>query len=340
MHPPPVKEADLIRPLRSRREFLRDCAATASLALVAPAWAAAQDAAPLPQPGASPWWMRAYQPRSRVVEVRAPSALRGSNVDPIALRRALDRLVMSLCDAESPDRAWQAILGDARRIALKFNSVQSELVRTNDGMAEVLVEQLRSAGYPAEQISLIEVSSHVRDRHGTAVVRTAWGSSIEVGGQSEQLASYLTEADAVINVPLLKTHQIAGMSCCMSNLCYAVIRRPARYHAGRCTPFMSQIVSDKQVSGRLRLNVVNALRTIHDGGADAETSQVSSPWSLIAGFDPIAVDAVALVVLSGERRSRGLNPNLDVPYLAHGNDAGVGRCLPTQIEHFRETVAV
>lgn len=322
-------------PRPTRRDVL--CAAAAATfgslrlsAQDAPSSAATQ---PVRPPSLQPaWWLSAEPQRSRVVDIRSDKVLHGTSVDPLTLEALLRRAITTLTRTRTHQEAWQSILGDARRILVKFNSVGAEVIRTTDALARVLVGELGVAGYPAERIALVEVPPYITHELQTVAPPPGWGAAIAVGGRAEPLANYLLEADAVINVPFLKTHQIAGMSGALKNLSHAVIRHPAQYHANGCTPFVGQVVGSGEVSSRLKLNLTNALRIVVDRGPDAREEDLVNCGGLIVGFDPVAVDSIGLGLLSVERRRKDLGGTIRVPHLLAAGDDGVGRWRPSDID--------
>lgn len=323
----------------TRRDLLRAAAAAASTGLVPMLGARPQEASlgPAPvEPRFAPWWMQGAAPRSRVVEIASEKVLTGSKPEPVALTEMLHRALLALVRAPRPADVWRRVLGDARRIVLKFNSVGAGVIATNDVFAAVLVRDLAEAGYEPAKLALIEAPDGLAARLRTREPAGGWGDAIAVGDQREQLAAWLLEADALINVPLLKTHQLAGMSGCCKNLSHAVIRRPARYHANGCSPSVGQIVGSPEVSSRLKLNVMNALRIVADGGPDATEAGVFSAGSVLLGSDPVAVDSVGLGLLRVTRRRLALPETLPVRYLDAAAADGVGRADRTLID--REVV--
>jgi hypothetical protein len=337
----------------SRREVLRRAAAAATLSCI-PTGAQDGSAAPTsrtaalgpqrnaptaqpaasapPLPGDAPWWMRDGRETSRVIEARAPKIVRGTVADAHALRDLLDLTIERLTDESAATQGWRRILGEAPSIAIKFNAVGANLMTTNDTLARVLVARLTSAGYNPARIMLVEASEYLNAELGTRKAPSGWGESIKVGGQPVGLANYLLEADAVINVAFLKTHTIAGMSCTMKNLAYSVIRHPARYHGGGCSPYVAEIIGNPLISSRLKLNLVNALQVLIDGGPDARPEAIVAAQTLLCSFDPAAVDVTGQSLLIGERRRAGLSESITVPYLRAAGSMGVGRTRVQDIE--------
>ena len=280
----------------------------------------------------TPWWLRRETTRSRVVDIRCGDVLHAKVVDPVALGEMLDQAIQNLTGVRKVGAAWQSVLGSAERIVLKFNRVGARALRTNEGLVRLLVGRLKAAGYDPEKIMLVETPSFLAEQRGTGRVAGGWGSQIEVGGRPEQLAQYLLEADAIINVPFLKTHQIAGMSGCLKNLSHALIRHPARYHADGCSPYVGQVVGSQEVSDKLRLNLMNAIRLVVDRGPDAREEDIVSHGGLLLGFDPVAVDSVGLSILAMERRRMGLTASVEVRHLASAAQMGLGLWRPADID--------
>jgi hypothetical protein len=315
----------------SRRDLLRIAAGAVTVAVGAPLASGRQDS-PVPPAAPSPWWMGDEHPRSRVVDIRAPHVLNASVADEVALTEVIAQGIQALTLTDTPVQAWRKILGPARRIVLKFNSVGAARINTADAMARALLESLNAAGYPPSLIAGVETPAHLVARFNMRKPAEGWGGEIPVGDGAENVAAWLYEADAVINVPFLKTHPIAGMTCSLKNLSHAVIRHPARYHSDGCSPFVGQVVGSEPVTTRLKVNIVNAIRTVVNNGPDAAERDIYPHGGLLLGFDPVATDAVALDLLLHQRREAGHDSGITVRYLHASRMAGVGRNRPTEID--------
>jgi hypothetical protein len=283
------------------------------------------------EPIEPPWWLTKFPNRSRVIEARSQRIVHGAAIDPAPLREMLDHSIRALTGERTADSGWRAVLGNAQRIVLKFNSVGADVIDTTDSVARQLLKQIIRAGYSASRIVVVEAPTMLRYEFGTAEVPSGWGAPIRLGPNYEDLAGYLLDCDALINIGFLKTHQIAGMSCCMKNLSHALIRHPARYHSNGCSPYVPQIISQPPVSSRMRLNIVDALRPVIKNGPDANEDDIESYGGLLMGFDPLAVDWIARSLLEIQRRRHGLD-GLRVPYLRDAALMGAGRAHPAEIE--------
>lgn len=313
----------------SRRALLRVSAGLTLAGLLGPR-AVADEAAPPPPaaPLPPPWWLKLPAPRSRVVMLSAAATIKTALPTATVADAMLAQALMQLTDAAAAAAAWRKVLGQSRQIVVKFNSVGAARLGTNDNLARALLGQLRTAEYDLGRVTLLEAGPGVASESGCARAPIGWAGAVRVGDGVEQLCRAVDEADAVINVGLLKTHRFAGMSAAMLNLAYGIIRRPARYHANGCAPFVGQIIASPPVAQKLRINIVNAFRILVRGGPDVDAAAMEAvePYNaLLAGFDPVATDFVAQDALIAERRRLQLGERLDVPYLSAAAEDSVGR---------------
>jgi hypothetical protein len=345
-----VKSSNVGQPALSRRELLRRSIATAASAYLAAICGRSQNAASQPAAGTArpsttqpasaaasqpttqptglitpPWWLAADGHRARIVEVRGDAVIADGGCNETVLADMLKTAIEVFAHEHSLATAWRKLLGDAKHIAIKFNRVGADVLSTNGVFARALVETLARAGYPPKSCTLIEVPAGVVEGVNAHEPDHGWGTPIPVGGNQEPLAKYLYDCDALIDVPLLKTHQIAGMSGALKNLSHALIRHPARYHANHCSPYVHQVVGNPAVSSRLRLTIVNALRTVVRNGPDARAEDVIGHGAVYVGRDPVALDTIGLELLQAQRRQLGETKLLAVPYLDAARVAGLGR---------------
>lgn len=283
--------------------------------------------------GNRPWWLGPEYERSRVVQVRADNTLNGTIPDPYVVDDLVGQGVEALAAETSPARAWRKLLGDARRIVLKFDIKAAKLLNTTDALARVLVEQLAEAGYHPRTLHLVHVPNYLERALETSPVDRGWGEPLQIGDRLEPVANYLYECDALINIPSLMAHPVGGMACGIHSLGYGLLKHPGRYYKDNGYRLIPELLTHRAVSDKLRLTIVNALRVIVAGGADATENEVSPFGGLLLGFDPVAVDSLALEVLARERRRLGHEGTPDAPYINRAVALEVGRRQVNEVEH-------
>ena len=116
--------------------------------------------------------------------------------------------------------------------------------------------------------------------------------------QELEIARDVLEAEVIINLPKLKTHQMMGVTCAVKNLFGAVVgMRKPRLHlqAGTSKAFFALMLLELAEQIRPALTIVDAVVGMEgDGPGSGDPVQIGA---LLAGAEPLAVDAVALALL-------------------------------------------
>ena len=219
--------------------------------------------------------------------------------------------------------AWHKILKPDDIVLLKFNQSGARNIGTTPPMAAELVDSLMKAGWSPEQLILLEESEGLHRFFKTRPSDHRWQEKAVDFGQCgrDSFIAALDQATAIINVPFLKTHHLATMTCCLKNLSHGLIRHPARFHANGCDPAIGEIVASAPISTKLKLNIVNGLRVLFDRGPEASGKEMTSAGLMLISKDPVACDAVGYGILNEIRSLHQLNPLLP--------SAGVPRQLVT-----------
>jgi uncharacterized protein (DUF362 family) len=117
----------------------------------------------------------------------------------------------------------------------------------------------------------------------------------------------LLESDAWINVPILKNHGGAKLSCAMKNYLGIVWDRRI-FHSSDLQQCIADICTWEK---RPTLNIVDAYRIMHQNGPQGKSAaDVAVLKSLIASSDIVAVDAAALGMFNQVKK-------LDMQAVAH-----------------------
>lgn len=278
--------------------------------------------------------------RQHVVETRVPPALSGGRVDVLGLGEAFDAAFARFVGAGSSAEAWRRILSPIDVVGLKFNRSGQGVIGTTDAVADVLIGSLVRAGWTPDQIVPIEAPATVVSRWGTRPAVMGYGDAeVDFGSGQDQLASVVAQVTAIINVPYLKTHNIAGITCAMKNLSHGLVKHPARYHRNGCAPYISDIIAIPALRQKVRLHLVDALRVVFDRGPDPAPDTIHENGGLLIGQDALLVDLVGLNVLNEIRRARGMDPvaryGRDVPCLAAAMQARGGVIELGDVDHVR-----
>jgi uncharacterized protein (DUF362 family) len=245
--------------------------------------------------------------RAKVVQVRSERAVGVRGVHEDLLVDMLDTLLSRLTGTTSAGEAWRTILRPDDVVALKFNRSGADSLATTETMMRALVRSLVAGGVGPERIVAVEAPPSLRQATDTVAPAEGWSADErDFGSGRDQLAAWLEQVTAIVNVPFLKNHNIAGITCCLKNLSHAVVKHPARFHGNGCSPYIGDIVALPEVREKLRLNIVNGLRVVFEGGPEAVEEYIWNAGILFGGFDPVAIDMIGLQILERTRRELGL----------------------------------
>lgn len=323
----------------NRREFLKRCAAGALFA-----GGTSQ---------LSPFFFT--REKSKVVISRDPLLRgKGSSLDSGRLLKMLDRAVQALYASDSPLAAWKKVVRPGEVVGLKVNGLAGRGISTNVLLVELICERLREAGLSQKDIVIWDRLNADLESAGFRIatrqdqVRCIGNDTL---GYDEELAIYgsvgsrlsktLTQVcDAVINLPVLKDHGIAGVTMALKNL-FGAIHNPNKYHLNVGDPYVADVNMLPPIRQKVRLNICDALAAQYEGGP-SYMPQWTWPYNgLLVSLDPVALDYVGWQILEQKRAEKGMKslgalgraPN----YIATAADAQhrLGTNDPEQIEQVK-----
>ena len=273
---------------------------------------------------------------STVVWASHPHAQGGGMTQQKATAEMLDAGVVALTGRSEPGAAWRSFFTPDDIIGIKFNRSGSEILGTSSSFAEALLGCLKKADIALDRIVLVEAPDGLSGRIACREAIPGYDREpTSFGSGTDELAAVVSQVTAIINVPFLKTHNLAGMTCALKNLSHGLIKHPARFHANGCSPFIGDIVAMPQIQRKLKLNLVNALRIIFHGGPEGTRESVVAASSILASTDPVACDSVGLQLLNDAREERGMAPiasnPAQLPYLSHAHRLGLGIAMTSGI---------
>ncbi len=207
---------------------------------------------------------------SLVTLVRDRNAMDESNtINTEVLKTMLDQSVIKCTGQNTAKEAWRSLFKPEDTVGLvptpHLNPTHSEVV---DAVKSSLIE----AGIPKEKIVNAQ------------------------GGPAKPKA-----CTALIAIPGLKAHWLTGIGTVMKNyIMYS--GKPSHYHDANSAK-LGEIWNLPFVKGKTRLVLVDALHPLCDKGPQPDPRYKWAYNGLIAGADPVAVDAVCLRIITEKRKA-------------------------------------
>jgi uncharacterized protein (DUF362 family) len=287
---------------------------------------------------------RAETARPRVVVAKDPGlhGAAGSSTGQPDEKRVLDlldRAISAYTGNGHPIEAWKHIVPVGKVIGLKVNGLGGKGISTHSTLVLAICERLQQAGVKPGNIIVwdrnardieacgLTIStdpSRVRvfgsDVSGYEDEPVSFGSAVKV-----KLSKILTrECDMVIGLPILKDHEMAGVTFSMKNM-YGVVQRPNELHANGCNPGVADLNRIPAVRDKVRFTIGDAMSSVCQGGPGFHPEHLWYPNSLIVGEDRVAVDRTAWKTIEARRAETGL-PTLEAAnrpprYIATAADA-------------------
>ncbi len=120
------------------------------------------------------------------------------------------------------------------------------------------------------------------------------------------LSKILTrECEFVINLPVPKDHNLAGVTFSMKNP-FGAVEHPNELHANGCNPSVAELNSLPAIRNKIRFTIGDALSSIYQGGPQFRPETLWHPNALIVGEDRVALDYTVWQMIEAKRAEMGL----------------------------------
>lgn len=145
----------------------------------------------------------------------------------------------------------------------------------------------------------------------------------------------INELTALINVAVLKDHDLAGVSAGLKNW-YGVIHNPNKYHDSGCDPYIAHLAASPFIRSKLRLTVIDGLVAQCHAGPARSPRWAWPLNSVMASTDPVALDTIAWKMIEARRQEMGLKSLADEQrepkWIASAAELGLGENRSDRID--------
>jgi len=258
--------------------------------------------------------------KSRVVIAR-DALLRGAGttVDSRRMLSLLDCAMQALFDRDNPIEAWKKLVRPGETVGLKVNALGGRGFSSNLQLVEAICERLQEAGIRANDIVVWDRDTDELEHAGFHV--STGGNSVQCfgtdrvdyepdlvthGSVGSRLSKILTQrCNVLINVPVLKDHDGAGVSVALKNM-YGVIHNPNKYHPNGCNPYIADLNMLPEIRTTMRLTICDATTASYEGGPGYKPEYSWKNNALIVSQDPVALDYTGWQIIEHKRVEKGL----------------------------------
>lgn len=325
----------------SRRQFLRKLAVV-PIGLLGVAGDTEMASAVLPGATAAMIPVLPSTKAKVVVATRDAAADRGEKLNKAEVTQLLnDAVVAATGRAEARD-AWRDLFSPDDTVGIKVNCLAGHGLSSHPELVESIAHGLESAGVSSNNIIVWDRTGHELTAagfksgsvNGARVLATdsrgiGYESKIELSGEVGSCFSKILSrmCTAIINVPVLKDHDLSGVSLGMKNF-YGAIHNPNKYHDNNCNPYIADLCAHPLIAKKLRLVVCDGLKGQYHGGPAFRPQWSWPAATLVVGTDPVAVDRIGAEIIEGERQKMGMKPLKDIgrgaDYIGTAERRGLG----------------
>ncbi len=275
----------------------------------------------------------------------------GQNALAATLRSLTHMAVRDVTGQGDPTRAWASLFTKDDIVGVKLNTIAPEIA-PHPAIIGAIAEGLTSVGIPPEHIIVFDKED--RDLAAAGYQINLGGPGVQtygtVGGENNpgyedrfttrgettfRLSKIVTrQVTAVVNVPVIKHHAYAGMTCGLKNH-FGCIHNPEDFHNPQnrdgivdCKTAIPAVNTHRAIKDKQRLIVCDAVRVQYDNGPAFSAADIMQYSAVIAATDPVALDTQIALLVDMCRQMQGLPRLADTErppaYIQNAASAGLG----------------
>jgi len=234
--------------------------------------------------------------KSKVVLIREHDAVEADG----RIEQMLEQAMLAFTGETESGAAWAKFFRPEDVVGVKINVMMTP---TSPELSRAVVRGIMKAGVSEQNIILWD-----RDKAGYGLQGVTERKE-RFGYDEKSLSRVVSDkATALVNVPGMKIHWLAGVAVALKNWVGAITRINVpdigvaySIHGDSCAECAS-INAIPMIRDKCRLVVADALRPLFHGGPQVNPGYIWPYNGIIIGTDPVAVDTVCMKILEAKRR--------------------------------------
>jgi hypothetical protein len=280
----------------------------------------------------------------RVASARNPAAIIGGQYQAEAVRQMMRRGMMELTGADGWVDAWRQFFEPGDVVGIKLNPVGQPLVKSDASVVREIIAGLEAAGVRRPDIVAydryrkqfyeagfdkwlpegVRIANAVEDYDNVqqgidgydpdhymemALTLPDYGLDNLAARRSYAARFITSQVNKLVNLPVLKDHQSAGVTLALKNLSHGLSNNVCRSHSSpslnACNAFIPAVVAMPAIRNKVVLNILDGVKGVYHGGPGAKPQFVWEHATMYFATDPVALDHIGWEVIDAKRVSVG-----------------------------------
>ena len=285
--------------------------------------------------------------RGRVVAVQSPAAIVSGQFQIEPIRQMIRKGMAELTRTDGGADAWRQFFGPGDVVGIKLNPVGQPHVMSSAEVVREIIAGLNSAGVKPKEIVVydryrkqflaagydkwlpegVRMSNAAEDYqemqmaiegydpdHYMDMALTLPAYDVNnLTARRSYAAQFITkQVNKLINVPVLKDHQSAGVTLALKNLSHGLVNNVSRSHGSKslnaCGAFIPAVVAMPVIRNKTVLHVLDGIQGLYHGGPSARPQFVWEHRTLYFATDPVSLDHVCWKAIDQKRAAVGMKP--------------------------------
>src|SRR5713226_2296715 len=283
--------------------------------------------------------------RGRVIAVRNQASIVSGQFQREPIRQMIRTGMASLTGTDGGTDAWRQFFEPGDVVGIKVNPVGQPHVISSPEVVREIIAGLNSAGVKPKEIVVydryrqqflragfgkwlpegVRVSHAAEDYqemqmaiegydpdHYVDMALTMPGyDAANLTARRSYAAQFITrQVNKLINLPVLKDHQSAGVTLALKNLSHGLVNNVNRSHSSKtlnaCGSFIPAVVSLPVIRTKALLHILDGIKGLYHGGPGARPQFVWEHRTMYFATDPVALDHVGWKAIDEKRVAVGM----------------------------------
>jgi len=283
--------------------------------------------------------------RGRVVAARHPGCIVSGVYQAQPIEQMMRKGLMELTGVPGWADAWRVLFEPGDVVGIKVSPVGGPKLCSDSLVLHQIIDGLKQAGVRPRDIIVFsryrrEILSCGIEKWLPPDVRLGWAAEayddVQIGmdgydpdhyldialckpGQNiddelirrSHVAEIVTkQINKLVNLPVLKHHQTAGVTIALKNISCGLVNNVSRIHStntlNAAGTFIPAVVNLKPIRQKAVLHIVDGVKALYHGGPGGKPKYVWEHRTMYFGSDPVALDRIGLRVIDEKRVQMGM----------------------------------